>query len=234
LSRNIRPDVVIINHKQKREYSMMKALSTLLTLLFVPVVLHTIVRLIRYFYKFPMPEFLANLIDNPLRRKFQPPSEMPIRHGIEPGMTVLEVGPGNGRYTLETARRVGSTGHVTAVDIEPKMIERVSQRAQAEGITNLEAKVATVYNLPFEDGMFDAIYMITVISEIPEPERAMQEFYRLLSPSGTLAFSELFTDPDYPLAQTLVRMASQANFRLKKKLGNFFSYTLVFEKNKAA
>ena len=82
--------------------------------------------------------------------------------------------------------------------------------------------------------MFDAIYMITVISEIPEPERAMQEFHRLLSPSGTLAFSELFTDPDYPLAQTLIRMASKANFRLKKKLGNFFSYTLVFEKAKAA
>ena len=211
---------------------MMKALLALLSLLFIPVVLHTIIRIIRYFYKFPMPEFLANLIDNPLRRKFQPPSDMPIRHGIEPGMTVLEVGPGNGRYTVETARRVGSTGRVIAIDIEPKMIERVLQRAQAEGITNLEAKVANVHNLPFEDGTFDAIYMITVISEIPEPEKAMQEFYRLLSPSGTLAFSELFTDPDYPLAQTLIRLANQANFRLKKKLGNFFSYTLVFEKAK--
>jgi len=214
---------------------MLKALVYLiLALLFIPVTLHTIVRIVRYFYKFPMPEFLANFIDNPLRRKFQPPSDMPIRHGIEPGMTVLEVGPGNGRYTIETARRVGSTGRVIAIDIEPKMIERVSQRAQAEGTTNLEAKVANVYDLPFEDGMFDAIYMITVISEIPEPERAMQEFHRLLSPSGTLAFSELFTDPDYPLAQTLIRMASKANFRLKKKLGNFFSYTLVFEKAKAA
>lgn len=66
------------------------------------VTLHTIVRIIRYFYKFPykfpMPEFLANLIDNPLRRKIQPPREMPIRHDIAPGMTVLEVGPGNGPH----------------------------------------------------------------------------------------------------------------------------------------
>ena len=205
-----------------------------LGLFLLPIILHTIVRLIRYFYKFPMPEFLANLIDNPLRRRIQPPSDMPIRHGIEPGMTVLEVGPGNGRYTIETARRVGSAGRVIAIDIEPKMIERVLQRAHAEGVTNLDAKVADVYNLPFEDSMFDAICMITVISEIPEPERAMREFHRLLSPSGTLAFSELLTDPDYPLAQTLVRKASQANFRLKKKLGNFFSYTLVFEKQSNA
>lgn len=210
----------------------MLRLSTylILGLIVLPVTLHTIVRLIRSFYKFPMPEFLANFIDNPLRRRVQPPTEMPVRHGILPGMTVLEVGPGNGRYTIESARRVGNTGRVVTIDIEPKMIERVKRRAQAEGITNLEAKVADVYNLPFEDGQFDVIYMITVISEIPEPERAMREFYRVLAPTGILAFSELLTDPDYPLAQTLIRRAGMANFRLKKKMGNFFSYTLVFEK----
>jgi ubiquinone/menaquinone biosynthesis C-methylase UbiE len=177
-----------------------------------------------------MPEFLANLIDNPLRRRIQPPGEMPLRHGIEPGMTVLEVGPGNGRYTLETARRVGQAGKVITIDIEPKMIARVLRRAQTEAVSNLEAKVADVYQLPFEEGTFDAIYLITVISEIPEPERALREFYRVLTPSGTLAFSELVTDPDYPLARTLMRLASRTKFRLKKKLGNFFSYTLVFEK----
>ncbi len=194
------------------------------------ILLHTIVRIIRYFYKFPMPQFLANLIDNPLRRKIQPPDEMPIRHSIEPGMTVLDVGPGNGRYTIETARRVGQKGKVFAIDIEPKMIERVTRRASEEGVKNIEAKTANVYDLPFADGLFDAIYMITVISEIPEPERAMREFYRVLSPSGLLAFSELLTDPDYPLAKTLVRMAGTAGFRLKRRLGNFFAYTLVFEK----
>jgi ubiquinone/menaquinone biosynthesis C-methylase UbiE len=206
----------------------------ILGLLFIVLALHTTIRVIRHFHKFPMPEFLANLIDNPLRRKIQPPGEMPIRHGIDPGMMVLEVGPGNGRYTLEIARRVGDTGKVITVDIEPKMIERVMQRARAEGITNLEAKVANVYDLPFDDGTFDAICMIAVISEIPEPERAMREFYRVLSPSGTLAFSELLFDPDYPLAGTLIRQASLAGFRLKNKLGNFFSYTVVFEKQQTA
>ena len=210
---------------------MLKKLFLLpLRLLLVFFTWHTLVRLVRHFYKFPMPEFLANAIDNPLRRKIQPPAEMPIRHGIEAGMTVLEVGPGNGRYTMELARRVGSAGKVITVDIEPKMIERVTQRAQAEGVTNLEARVANVYALPFEDGSLDAVCMITVIGEIPAPLRAMGEFYRVLKPSGTLAFSELWLDPDYPLAGTLIQQASQANFRLKRKLGNFFAYTLVFEK----
>src|SRR5512139_828366 len=185
-----------------------KLIYLLLGLPLIVLLLHTAVRVIRYFYKFPMPQFLANLIDNPFRRRIQPPRDMPLRHGIEPGMTVLEVGPGNGRYTLETARRVGSAGKVIAVDIEPKMIERVTQRARAAGVTQIEAKVANVYDLPFEAGTFDAVYLITVISEIPEPGRALREFYRVLSPAGTLAFSELLTDPDYPRAQTLIRQAA--------------------------
>ena len=177
-----------------------------------------------------MPEFLANLIDNPLRRKIQPPAEMAIRHGIQPCMTVLEVGPGNGRYSIESARKVGSGGKLISIDIEPKMIERVQQRATEEGIKNLEARVANVYDLPFEDSIFDMIYMITVIGEIPDTNKAMLEFHRVLKPAGHLAFSEIIMDPDYPLVQTLVRKANSAHFRLSKKYGNFFSYTVVFEK----
>jgi ubiquinone/menaquinone biosynthesis C-methylase UbiE len=193
-------------------------------------VLHTVLRVVRHFHKFPMPEFLASAIDNPLRRRIQPPTEMPLRHGIEPGMTVLEVGPGNGRYTVETARVVGPSGKVIAVDIEPKMIERVSRRAQEEGVTNLEAKTASVYDLPFPDATFDAVSMIAVISEIPDPQRALGEFYRVLKPAGILAFSELITDPDYPLARTLIQRASAARFRLSRRLGSFLAYTLVFER----
>ena len=194
------------------------------------IILQTIIRIVRHFYKFPMPEFMANVIDNPLRHKIQPPAETPARHGIEPGMTVLEVGPGNGTYTVATARRVGDRGKVVTIDIEPKMIERVRHRAETEGIDNIEAKVADVYDLPFDDGFFDAIYMIAVIGEIPEPDKAMKEFYRVLSPSGTLAFSELLWDPDYPRAGTLIQKAASAGFRLKKKLGNVFCYTLIFER----
>ena len=194
------------------------------------IVLHSIIRIIRYFYKFPMPEFAANLIDNPLRRRIQPPDETPIRHGIEPAMTVLDVGPGNGTYTIGTASRVGKGGKVFAIDIEPKMVARVKKRVKDEGITNVEARVADVFALPFEDRYFDVVYMIAVINEIPTPQRAMQEFHRVLKPAGTLVFSELLLDPDYPLASTLEKLGNASGFILKEKVGNFFYYTLIFEK----
>lgn len=207
-----------------------RLICVILAIPIVLVVLHTIVRIVRYFHKFPMPGFAANLIDNPFRRKIQPPNETPARHRIEPGMTVLEIGPGNGTYTLATARRVGESGKVVTVDIEPKMIERVIRKAEAEGVANIEARVADVYDLPYEDGSFDAIYMIAVIGEIPDPDKAIREFYRVLSPEGTLAFSEVLLDPDYPRASTLLRKASAAGFQVREQLGNFLYYTLIFEK----
>lgn len=215
----------------------MAVTQALLTLLYILlglplafILLHTIVRIIRHFYKFPMPEFAADVIDNPLRRRIQPPDETAIRHGIQPGMTVLDVGPGNGAYTLGTARRVGERGKVFAIDIESKMVARVEKRVMLEGITNVEARVADVFDLPFEDGYFDVVYMIAVINEIPTPHRAIQEFHRVLKPEGILVFSELLLDPDYPLASTLEKWGIAAGFKLKKKLGNFFYYTLIFEK----
>jgi ubiquinone/menaquinone biosynthesis C-methylase UbiE len=213
---------------------MLQSLQILLYLLigffFLFITLHTIVRIIRHFNKFPMPEFAADIIDNPLRRSIQPPDKTAVRHGIHPGMTVLEVGPGNGTYTVAAARRIGNTGKLITIDIEPKMIERIKNKTQEEGITNIDARVADVYDLPFEDGYFDMVYMITVIGEIPEPERAMREFHRVLKPDGTLVFSELFLDPDYPLSSTLERYAGASGFQRREKIGSFFYYTLIFEK----
>jgi hypothetical protein len=95
--------------------------------LLIPIViilLHTAVRIVRFFYKFPMPQFFANIIDNPLRRAIQPPRETAIRHGLKNGMRVLEVGPGNGRYTIAAAQVLGSHGRIVTIDIEKKMIDR--------------------------------------------------------------------------------------------------------------
>ena len=203
-------------------------------LFFIPagfVILHTLIRIVRAFYKFPMPQWMADLIDNPFRRKIQPPDETALRHGIIAGMHVLEVGPGSGTYTLGTAKQVGLQGKIVAVDIEPKIITRLEKRITAEGVTNIEARLADVYCLPFEDEKFDLIYMIAVINEIPDIPKALAEFKRVLKPTGKLVFSELLLDPDYPLAGRLIRKVQALNFRLTEKIGNFFYYTLIFEKD---
>jgi ubiquinone/menaquinone biosynthesis C-methylase UbiE len=199
-------------------------------LIVVSLLLHALIRIVRHFYKFPMPDFFANLIDNPLRRLVQPPDQMPLWHGIQPGMKVLEIGPGNGTYTIETAKVLRESGELVTIDIEPRMIQRVHQRAEKEGLNWIDARVADVFDLPFQDGYFDLAYMIAVIGEIPTPERALSEFHRVLTPEGVLAFSEVLPDPDYPSAKRLIQLVQNAGFQLLEHTGNFFSYTVRFQK----
>lgn len=202
-------------------------LKAILLLPFILVGYHTLARIVRRFYKFPIPQFLANFIDNPLRRRLQPPGATAIRHGIEPAMTVLDVGPGNGRYSIAAARRIGQGGCLHIIDIEPKMIERVRQRAATEGVTNIDARVASAYELPYPAEFFDLIYMIAVTGEIPDPVCAFKEFRRVLKPAGTVAVSEILVDPDYPRAGTVTRWAAAAGLQPVKKVGGLFYYTLI-------
>jgi len=195
------------------------AMRILLWLLIFFISFQIGLRLVRRIYKFPIPSFLTNFIDNPIRRRMQPPESMPTRHGIRAGMQVLEVGPGNGTYTLATGQAVGEAGRVVAIDIEARIAVRLRQRVALEGASNIEVGVADVHQLPFPDATFDAIYMITVIGEIPAPGKAMHEFHRVLRRGGTLTFSEFITDPDYSLPRSLNALASEAGFRLKSRLG---------------
>lgn len=204
--------------------------SASIALLVIFILYQIIVRLVRHYNKFPIPAPMVELIDNPLRRRLlHPPAQMVSRHGIQPGMTVLEVGPGKGTYTLETARQLGPQGRMVAVDIEPTIIERLQTRAQASGINNLEARVADVHALPFEDASFDAITMMATLGEIPDADRALDELRRVLKPGGVLAISEFLVDPDYQPFASLTRRMEQHQFHLKQRSGNFFSYSAQFE-----
>jgi ubiquinone/menaquinone biosynthesis C-methylase UbiE len=53
--------------------------------------------------------------------------------GLEPGMSVLDLGCGMGDVSLLAARLVGTSGHVTAIDRDPVVIEKASERARDEG-----------------------------------------------------------------------------------------------------
>ena len=189
-----------------------------------------LIRVFRKLVHFPMPEFMAGLIDNPWRHVLMPPAQTAARHALQPGMTVLEIGPGNGTYSVAAARGLLPGGRLVSVDIEPKMLARLQRKVQAAGLTNVEMRLADVHHLPYEDATFDAIFMIAVIGELPDPHLALLEFHRVLKPGGTLALSELLPDPDYSLPGTLERLGAAAGFTRRLLHGNLFYYTLVLEK----
>ena len=176
----------------------------------------------------PCPVSFSGLVDNPIRRRYMRP--VLDRLGIHPGDTVLELGPGPGVFTLPVAQRVGPRGRVIAVDIQPEMIARLEARLRWAGVTNVEAHTASAYELPIPDESIDRAFLITVLLEIPDPNRALKELQRVLKPGGVLSITEEFLDPDYPFAFETIRRVEDAGFRMTRRYGGFMAYTINFQK----
>ncbi len=193
------------------------------------IIYQILIRLIRKVFHFPAPAFIGRFLDSNIRRAMQPQAALIRRGGIQPGMRVLEIGCGSGAYTLEMARAVGATGKVVALDIQPGMLEQLKNkltRSENTDIRNVEPLLASAYQLPFQNGSFDAAFMITVLQEIPDKWRALAEVRRTLRPGGIVAVTEWLFDPDYPLKQTTLRLLKEAGFGNIDSSGNLWTYTV--------
>jgi ubiquinone/menaquinone biosynthesis C-methylase UbiE len=185
----------------------------------------------RFGHSAPCPASLAGLVNNPIRRRYMRP--VLDRVGIRPGERVLELGPGPGTLTLDAARRVGPEGQIIAVDIQPEMIAQVERRVRGARLSNVEAHVASAYDLPLDDESVDRAFLVTVLPEIPDQTRALAELRRVLKSGGTLSITEEFLDPDYPFTSETIRRVEAAGFRLERRFGNLLLYTLNFRRDAA-
>ena len=201
-------------------------LALLAYILFVEVVL----RIVRRYYHFPIPDCAAHLIDNPIRRRIQPPEKIVEWMGVKPDMRLLEVGPGPGTFTFAAARAVGETGRVYAIDIQESIVSGLNKKIGHLAVSNITSELASAYELPFPDGYFELVYMVTVLGEIPDKQRALGEFRRVLKDDGYLAIGEFLPDPDYPRKSTVVRWCGEAGFELADDFGSIMHYLLLFRK----
>ncbi len=196
-------------------------------LIVVFIFFFVVLRVIRRFIHFPIPAQSARLIDTPLRRRIQPPSQVIDWIGIKDGMYVLEIGPGPGTFTREAAARVGK-GKVFAVDIQRGVIMTLKKRLQKD-ITHAVLCVASAYELPFSDSVFDRVFMVAVLAEIPDRKRALHEMKRVLKDDGLLGIGEFLPDPDYPRRKTVVSWCENAGFNLVSTHGSILHYVLTFK-----
>jgi ubiquinone/menaquinone biosynthesis C-methylase UbiE len=132
--------------------------------------------------------------------------------GVAPGLRALEVGCGPG-VMLEAAAGRCSPGMLHAVDVQPEMVRRAGRRLARRGVEDVEIATADAAALPYPDASFDLVYMVTVLGELPDPGRALQEIRRVLRPGGTLAITEEPFDPHYMRPRTIRRRCEAAGFR---------------------
>jgi ubiquinone/menaquinone biosynthesis C-methylase UbiE len=214
---------------------MVKVLSwTGLVILGLFLFLETIIRLVKHFIHVPSPPFAVYLLNNPIRRKFLPPTRVIDCLGIREGMNILEIGPGSGFFTFELAAYAGQSGHVYAVDIAPKMIALLEKKAKQKRIENITPKLASAYELPLPNNSIDLAFMGGVLGEIPDKQKALRAIQRVLKPQGLSAVMECLIDPDYPRRKTVIHWFESAGFESAGSYGSTFLYVLTFKlKNKA-
>ncbi|KUK65255.1 MAG: Menaquinone biosynthesis methyltransferase (2-heptaprenyl-1, 4-naphthoquinone methyltransferase) [Desulfotomaculum sp. 46_80] len=127
---------------------------------------------------FPFPYLAVFIIDNNLKRLLQPAETVIRRSGIMAGMTVLEIGCGSGSYTTFAAREIGAQGRLYALDIQQGMLDRLQKklsRPEFKDLKNIFPVKSSAHVLPFDTGSFDLVYLVTVLQEIPDVQKALSE-----------------------------------------------------------
>lgn len=105
------------------------------------------------------------------------------------GSTVLEAGCGTGAQTVFIAGR-NPAACITAIDISDDSLVHARARLLQAGITNVEFRQADVFDLPFEKGSFDHVFVCFVLEHIAKPMEALANLRHLIRPGGTLTVIE--------------------------------------------
>ena len=140
------------------------------------------------------------------------------------GKRLLEIGPGTGYYTLPVAERIGEGGRLDIFDLQQEMLDLTIRRARDRGLHQVVSTQGDARSLPYDDGTFDAAFLVTVLGEIPDQDAALRELARVLRPGGRLIVGELFGDPHWVAPAALRRRAEAAGLRFDERLGTPLAY----------
>lgn len=181
-------------------------------------------------WSLPCPSLVGWALESPFYGRITGTEKTLERIGFQPGWRVLEIGPGPGRLLIPAARRVLPGGAVVGIDIQPGMINRLKERANADNITNLTAILGDATQPIMPPANFDLVFLVTTLGEIPDRAAALIQCFRALKSGGILSITEMLPDPHYQSKTTIKRMAKDAGFSLQSVNGGMWLFTANFVK----
>ncbi|MEO5938640.1 MAG: class I SAM-dependent methyltransferase [Sphingomonas sp.] len=95
--------------------------------------------------------------------------EVMNKASIAKGMTVADIGAGEGYYTIRLSSRVGKDGRVVAEDIVPQVRDALAQRVVRDRLDNVSVRLGDPANPKLPDNSFDRVLMIHMYHEIEQP-----------------------------------------------------------------
>ena len=116
---------------------------------------------------------------------------------IRPGMTVADIGAGEGYYTVRLAERVGESGRVLAQDIDQDALRRLGSRVEDERLDNVSIKLGAEDDPRLPENSFDRVFMVHMYHEVTEPYAFLWRLRPALREGGQV----IVVDVDRPTDQ---------------------------------
>ena len=109
---------------------------------------------------------------------------------VAPGMTVADIGAGEGYYTVRLADRVGDAGRVLAQDIDRSALDRLGSRVERERLENISIKLGRPDDPQLPVDSFDRIFLVHGYHEVTEPYAFLWRMWPALSQGGEIIVVE--------------------------------------------
>lgn len=129
---------------------------------------------------------LVDILESESREIYTQRADLAALVGPVKGATVADIGAGSGFMAEEFARLIGAEGKVYAVDINPKMLERLSRSAKSKGIHNIETVVGTDTSIELPDRSVDLLFICDTYHHFEYPKTILESIRRALKPGGQL------------------------------------------------
>ena len=109
-----------------------------------------------------------------------------LASGVKPGMTVADIGAGEGYYTVRLAARVGKEGRVLAEDIVPAYRDALAERVNHDRLDNVSVKLGLAADPELPENSFDRVFLIHMYHEIEQPYAFLWRLRPALKPGGRI------------------------------------------------
>jgi ubiquinone/menaquinone biosynthesis C-methylase UbiE len=182
----------------------------------------------------------ADWLDRGEREKEELPETALDAIGIQSGMHVADIGAGSGYFTSRLAKRVGPSGKVYAVEVQPEMMAILRRRVVREKLTNVETILGSEADPRLPRNSVDLILLVDVYHEFSQPQNMLRHMKNALRSGGRLVLLEYRKeDPHIPIRSEHKMSIAEAKaeveaegYKLEKVLNDLpRQHILVFRKD---
>lgn len=164
----------------------------------------------------------APWLERPERLDEERPDLLHSLLGLQAGMVVADIGTGTGYHAWRVAEKVGPSGKVYAVDIQPEMLALLATNLAQRALSNVVGVLGTLQDPRLPDDSIDLALMVDVYHEFDHPYEMLAAITRALKPGGRVAFVEFRGEqtsvpikPLHKMTEAQVRKEAEIHPRLR-------------------